>query len=1164
MKGLVAVRSACGSGRVRPTLNQLQRNPVALAPGSDWLLCPESFFMLLRVLKFCLLLFTGCLFAAAPFVQAATNAPDGGDYEGRPIAAIEISFEGSPRDEAAEIEFQALLRNTLGNQYSAVAIRDSLDELFKSGRVANARVEVFELTESRDGVEARGPVRLLFVITRQPRVAEVVLNLGVATNLAISADELRARLNMLEPGARVTEASLRANADLIQAYLRDRGFFAADVDFTTRLDTSGTRATVVFRVSPGAQARVATFNINVSGFSDSTMRHTLVLQPGAPFTRTALGVDVSRIRRAIVALGYLAPQLDDAKVELDSGENRIAISVTGSVGPRVEVKVPDVALKEKELRELLPIKRDGSIDESAIVEGERRLRNKLQSEGYFFAQPEAVCSVTPLPANIEVKNDTVDMCRELNSSELTGHTVTITYNVERGRRFKLNNIRLEGTNKLAIEDVEEDLRTQKANAFGIIPYLGYGRGITSNEALDEDRRLIEARMRDLGYRQAKVSIRQGASLDGENLIITFVVNESALTRVVGVEIHGNQLYTEAQLRNELQTVDGAAFSPSLARSDRDRMLNLYARNGYIDAQLDFSIVALPDKTLQDGKLESQVRLVYTIRAEGDKVFVNRILVNGNVRTKKEAITGAIPLNEGDVLRATDISESERILYATDAFRQVIIRTEPAGENASGFKKRDVVIDVEELKPRILGYGGGFSTDNGPLGFVDIRNVNLFGQLRQGALRVRTSANQQTLRLEYFDPRFRGYGDNQFAPLTISLQYTRDSTITRFFRSTIDRGAFGIVQRLDANGNPINEFGAGAGEPTINRLTFNIETQRVLDRETRSIVFLRYSYEDVRLFNLGSLLIQPIVEPDRRVRLSRFGVAFVRDTRERCDSGSQLFRSSGYGTGERCTYSSTDATRGDFLSLDYSLALRQLGGNISFNKLQATYRRYYKIHQARGTVLAGNVTLGLANVFNPRDRDGDNVIDEEDLTLPISERFFSGGSTTLRGFGYEEAGPRQVICPGSRSPNLLVVNPVTGICLAGTFFNRQGNPVVLNPFTVPVGGNALAILNLEARVPLTKALQIVPFYDGGNVFRRTGDLFGRGTSGGNTTTANLRALWTNTPGLGFRIKTPIGGALSVDYGYILNPPEFQIPQGDGGIAIYRLKRGQLHFRFTQSF
>ncbi len=1087
-----------------------------------------------------------------------------GDYEGRAVAGVEIAFEGSPRDEVAEAEILTLLRVTSGDEYSAVRVRESLEELFKSGRVSNARVEVVETgpTVSTD-TPSRSPVRVRFIIRRQPRVAEVVLDLETTTGAPISEDELRGRLNMLEPGAKLTEQALRTNADLIQAYLRDRGFFRAEVTYTQQLDASGTRATVAYRVRPGEQARVEAFNIKVDGFNEQSVRPTLTLQTGSPFTRAALGEDVARIRRAIIALGNLAPQLDDEQVSLNSETNRVTINVKGGIGPKVEVTATNYVLKEKESRELLPIKREGSIDWSVIVEGERRLRNKLQRDGYFFAQVEAVCSVNPAPpADAGVMNGTVEMCQSLNPAELTGRTVSVNYNVERGRRFKLTEIRLEGTNQLAIEDIADELRTQEANAFGFIPLLGYGRGITSNEALEEDRRFIETRMRnDLGYRQARVTVRQGAALNGEDLIVTFAVAEGPLTRIVGVQVRGNQIYTEAQLRNELRTVTGAPFSRSQARADADRMLNLYAREGYIDAQLDFSIVALPDKTLPDGKLEQQVRLVYTVRNEGDKVFVNRVLVNGNVLTKREAITGAIPIEAGEVLRADQISESERVLYGTDAFRQVIIRTEPAGETASGFKKRDIIIDVEELKPRILSYGGGFSTDNGPLGFVDIRNVNLFGQLRQGALRVRASRRQQTLRLEYFDPRFRRYGEGEFSPLTISAQYTRDTTITRFFRSTIDKGAFGIVQRLDPDGNPIDQFGARTKEPTINRFTINAETQRVIDRDSRSILFLRYSYEDVRLFHLDSLLIQPILQPDRVVRLSRLGAAFVRDTREKCGGNSRLLQFNGRGDNNPCEYSSTDATNGDYLSLDYSLALRQLGGNISFNKLQATYRRYYRIQRARNTVLAGNITLGLANVFDAQDRNDDGVIDETDLTLPISERFFSGGSTTLRGFGYEEAGPRQVICPGSAG---LVVNSL-GACQAGIFYNQQGRPFVLNPFTVPLGGNALAIVNLEARVPLTKAFQVVPFYDGGNVFRRIGDIFGRDTQpGGNTTTANLRARWTNTVGLGIRIKTPIGGALSVDYGFLLDPPEFLIPQSDASIAIFRLKRGQLHFRFTQSF
>jgi len=321
---------------------------------------------------------------------------------------------------------------------------------------------------------------------------------------------------------------------------------------------------------------------------------------------------------------------------------------------------------------------------------------------------------------------------------------------------------------------------------------------------------------------------------------------------------------------------------------------------------------------------------------------------------------------------------------------------------------------------------------------------------------------------------------------------------------------------------------------------------------------------VRLFNLESLVVRPILEPDRKVRLSRFGASFVRDTRERCERGL-LARSidddeAPGNPGEVCRYNQVDATRGSFLSVDYAVALRQLGGNISFNRFQTTYRHYYKASWLRDTVLAGNMTLGLANIFNPRDRDENGVINEIDLTLPISERFFSGGSTTLRGFSFEEAGPRQVVIP------------------AGEFRDQDNNVVFLNPFTVPVGGNALAVLNLEARVPVTKSVQVVPFYDGGNVFRRIGDLFGKedttpvppGDIIAAINKANLRAHWTNTVGLGLRLQTPFGGALAVDYGVLLNPPEFLVPQRgptsflDGTPAIFRLHRGNLHFRITQTF
>ena len=1081
------------------------------------------------------------------------------DYEGRQITAVEVVIEGSPADPNTQTEFLALLKVSANTQFSAVRVRDSLQALFDSGRVGNARVEVVE-----EGTPRTGPVRLRFVVQRQVQIGDVHIELGPVTGTPISVDELRARLNFIEPGTRLSKQLILSNADEILVYLRDRGYFNATVDPVEQLGPRGVRETVTYKVTPGEQARVDTFDIQINGFNASAVRGSLTLQPQTPFTRDALADDVKKIRDALIAQNYLTPVLEDARVERDPDKNLVRIFLTGSVGPKVNVTVKNYEMSEKTEHDLLPVKREGNIDYSAIVEGARRIRNKLQEDGYFFADVTSTCRVDNPPADMG-PNGTEETCQNLNPTTLSGHTIDIDYDVERGRRFRLTDIRITGTNKLTYDDISANLKSQKANPIGLIPWLGYGRGYTSLTLLEQDRRTVEAFMRDIGYRKASAQVLQGVSINGDNLIITFQVTEGPLTRIAGVDVKGNQIYTEDRIRQQLTTVIGGPYSRSQARTDADRVAALYSREGYVNARVDFSIVELP---ATDN--EEHVRLIYSITSEGDKTIINQILVNGVTgdrkarQTKRAAIRRALPFTEGDVLRADRISDAERELYLTDAYRQVIIRTEPAGETTGGYKRSDVIIDVEEKPPNVMDYGGGASTDQGALGLFEISNVNLMNKLRQGAMRLRASRLQQRVRLEYLDPRFARYNKTQFAPLAASVEYQRDSTITRFFRSAIDRGSLGIVQRLDEKGNAIDIFGNQVHEPTINRFTAAVETQRVLDRKTRSIVFGRFSYEDVRLYNLESLVVRPILEPDRKVRLARIGASFVRDTRQRCEKGllARSFADEDEQPGkpgEICRYNQLDATRGSFLSVDYALALRQLGGNISFNRFQATYRTYYKVSALRDTTFAGNFTLGLANLFNPIDRDGNGTIDEIDRTLPISERFFSGGATTLRGFSFEEAGPRQVVIP------------------EGQFRDSNKNLVFLNPFTVPVGGNALAIVNLEARIPWTRSLQVVPFYDGGNVFRRVGDLFHKhddtvtppGDIIAAINAANLRAHWTNTVGLGFRVQTPFGGALAVDYGWLLNPPEFLIPQRgpngfDGTPAVFRLNRGHLQFRITQTF
>ncbi len=159
------------------------------------------------------------------------------EYEGRAITSIEITFEGSPSDPAAEAEFLSIIKILPNTQFSAVAVRDSLQALFDSERVANARVEVLDA-----GASNSGPIRVRFVIQRQVQIGDVKFEIATAMGVPITQDELRARLNLSQPGTRLSKQIVSRNADELQAYLRDRGYFNATVEAAEELDTSGTRA----------------------------------------------------------------------------------------------------------------------------------------------------------------------------------------------------------------------------------------------------------------------------------------------------------------------------------------------------------------------------------------------------------------------------------------------------------------------------------------------------------------------------------------------------------------------------------------------------------------------------------------------------------------------------------------------------------------------------------------------------------------------------------------------------------------------------------------------------------------------------------------------------------------------------------------------------------
>lgn len=1073
-----------------------------------------------------------CLFSIIAFSQ--------NKFEKRTIAKVDISLGATDTNTQLIEQFRQITREALGTSYSSPRIRDAIGALYDTKKIDTVSVSA--------NLDAAGDVELLFNIRRKTQAGKVSIVMGPSVGDPVTEQDLLFKLNLLTPGAAVTEQTLRDNADQILDYLRERGFYQSQVTYERQPMQNQNEVGVTFRVTPSTQTKVDNLGVNIDGYAKSIPLQSLKLKKGGPYSRERLLADVARVRDLLRKDNFLAPELDEPRVTYDGDTNTISVVIAGKVGPTVKVVVDTDKGKVSGATQtrLLPIKREGTLDYAAIVEGERRLENYYQEQGYFFANVTPVCSATPPLSDTEsnpIANNTEFLCQFLGGEELLGRVVEVKYEVDPNRRLTLRRLRLRGTDKLTIDDVRTVLGSQEANVLGVIPVLGYGRGYTSEPILEDDKNTIKSLMAELGYRYADVRVNQGVTPNGEDLIITFEVEEGIPSVVKDVTITGNRTVQTDALRSELPALTGLNYSRARERNAVRKLREYYSNLGYYEARIKSTMTesdAGPDKR--------DVRIEFKVEGEGKKIIINRILINGLEDTKSGAVMKALTLRPGELLRSADIYTSEQNLYSTDAFSRVEIRQQPAGDSPDGNRLTDVIVNLEEQPPRLMSYGGGYSTDFGLSGFFDIRHVNLFGSLWQAGARVKMSQRQQLVQFDFINPRFVRDGEKRWAPLTLTAQYQRDSTVTRFFRSTFDKGTFGIVQRVDANGNAIDEFGRGAGSPTINRLAVSAETNRTISRKDRSILFLRYRFEDVRLFNVESLLIKDLLRPDQRTRISGFGATFVRDTRRNCSVKYSLLDLIAKGEpAEPCRYNATDPTNGNYVTADYSLSLPALGANIGFQKFQASYNYYYTFRALKNTTIAARGILGLGSVFSGGDRFTNAQFPALNGLLPISERFFAGGSNTLRGFDFEEAGPRVAIVP------------------QGTFLNSRGERVFLDPFTIPFGGNALAVVNLEARIPLSRSVRVVPFYDGGNVFRRAGDIFKRPAVAANDVAGrNQIAVWTHSVGLGLRIKTPVGGEFGIDYGRLLNPPVFLIPQAAGPNAQYRLHGGQIHFRFSQAF
>jgi outer membrane protein insertion porin family len=971
--------------------------------------------------------------AHPPFVRSAARlvalwlicagklAAQGGN-SGTPPQIVEVRVVA----ESGQVleENPALLGVKPGQPYTTQAEGAGLRELYRTGRFADLRAELSDVP---------GGVRLDFVARQNLFINKVSmegLHEPPAEALALSS----LRLNLGDP---FRESDMKDALDRLRQTLEDDGLYQAKLDYATTPHPDTLEMDIVVRVNQGPRARIGAITVqNQTQFSNAEARSQVRLRDGQEITSDRLNRAADRTRKWLTGKNYLGARVTIHRGDYDAKANRVPIEFVLYAGLEVRVAVTGAKISNSNLRKLVPIYQEGSVDEDLLQEGRRSLRDWFEREGYFDTQVSFTTAEAP------------------TSSQGQGNVVhsfsqVVTFDVKLGARHRLVNVEFAGNKYFGSDQLRSRLK--------IFPAAYASPGRYSSQLLQDDVSSIRTLYDANGFEQCSVTSDLIDDYKGRrgDLSVKFAITEGPQTRVADLSIQGNQALSADELLGAIGSSKGQPYSEFNVSRDRDNVLALYYNQGFSNAQFSADEEKLPPATANAG---STVKLTYHV-IEGPQVLVARVLLSGYEHTRPGVISREVGIKAGEPLSESAEVDTQRKLYNLGVFSRVSIAPQnPNGQD----EKKTIVVMVEEARRYTIGYGLGFEAQRlgssacatctalsfAPRLTVEATKANLTGRADTLSFKARASTIQGRALLSYIGP-------NLFANPNLNLQlsaYYELSRDVQTFDSRRAEGSIGVAEKLS---------------------------------QTSSILY-RYVYRHVVASNL-KIAVEEIPLFSQSTEVSEFDVDWIRDRRN----------------------SPSDPTRGDFENVDVSMAVHALASSANFLRVYLQNSTYHPI--GKNFVFARSTRFGMQTPY------GSSVSTD----IPLPERFFAGGGTTLRGFALNQAGPR---------------DPFTGF---------------------PIGGQAELIFNQDLRFPMHlpfigNRLGGAIFYDAGNVFPNIRTISLRvapaapAFSAGNssvcaTNCTNDLAYFSHTLGFEFRYGTPIG-PVALDLGYQLNAAKYLAQTG----------------------
>lgn len=322
--------------------------------------------------------------------------------------------------------------------------------------------------------------------------------------------------------------------------------------------------------------------------------------------------------------------------------------------------------------------------------------------------------------------------------ELDQNRVNLVFEIAEGSATKVKSINFVGNRVFSSSQLRDVISTSESSWFDFLK----GNAIYDPDRAALDRELLRQYYLKNGYADAQVtsSIAE-LDRDGSGFIITFTVQEGDLYRFGGIDVRSNLASVNAEdYRGFVQTKAGEIYNASQIDKSVEKLTLEIGERGYAFARV---------RPEANRDIASRtVGLTYIID-EGPRIYIERINVVGNLRTKDYVIRREFRLAEGDAFNPTLVDRAKKRLQNLGFFKAVEVK------RRAGSAPDRVILDVEvtEQPTGELSFGAGYSTSEGVIGDVSITERNLLGNGQFLRLKLGGSADRLQIDLSFTEPRF---------------------------------------------------------------------------------------------------------------------------------------------------------------------------------------------------------------------------------------------------------------------------------------------------------------------------------------------------------------------------------------------------------------------------